>query len=74
MTHIGEVRPGSGRAAGRHDWIDPASPGFLRWEPTWPNLDIAYHQEVFRRRVRSDIKGTLASTHRIKLLASFLKE
>ena len=29
-----EGLPGVGGVARRHDWIDPAGPGFLRWEPT----------------------------------------
>jgi hypothetical protein len=40
MTVSGDLRPSLGKTAGWHDWIDPAGPEFLRWEPTWPEAAI----------------------------------
>ena len=40
MAAFGDLRPGSGKAAGRHDWTDPAGCRTLPSEPNWPKSDI----------------------------------
>lgn len=60
IAGIGDLRPGSGRAAGQHDWIHPAGPGFSWWELAWP-IPAGHSAATRLRMMGAEISGIMAA-------------